>query len=925
MSTEKDKKNTQKNKSNKNMEKTKKYKVVKEEPKKGKKAKTRNEEIKESLDSTGKKGKKKKKHSKLKRFLLIVFIIFLLACLIGAGIVAGIFFSDKLKLTKEDLIIGHNNSKVLDRDGNEIFDLSSGDVNRQIITYSEMGPYLPNAYVAIEDKRFYEHSGIDISRTLSATIQYVLRGGKSSYGGSTITQQLAKNLMNDQDDTGLAGVTRKIREMSRAYQIEQMLTKQQILEQYLNIIYVGGGTICGVENGAKYYFSKSAKDLSLAEAAFLAGINHSPNSYNPFWNEGDEEVAEAIKSRTKTVLAEMKDQNRISDDAEEAERLYNEAVAEVDAGLNFKEGEFTNDTQMSYHTAAAIDEATKDLAELKDVDYQVARNMLASGGYTIYTTQDTEIQERMEEEYVKDEYIYYARKEAGPKENKAHTQSGMIIIDNETGQVVGCMGGLGTDVNATGSNRATQAVRQTGSAIKPLNLIAGLENDIVTAATVYDDVLTDFGGGHQPKNVGSYMGLITVRRAMVVSSNVVNTKILSNVGPSTAIDYLQDLGLAHIDEDADNNLSLALGGLTNGATPLEMAAAYEAIANGGEYTEPTFYTKVVDRDGNTVLESTQETRRVMSETTAYIIADILQDVVTASGGTAYMCDISGMDVGAKTGTTDDKKDKWLCGITPYYSAATWVGYDDPEVVRDANANAAQQIWARIMEDIHADLEDASFEEPDGIREATICRKSGKLATESCTDRYVEIFATGTVPGYCEGHDEVKVCKETGKLATEFCPETEEKVFTVRPEKETNAAWKNIGGTSYNKPTETCDKHTSDNMVNVVNVVGKTEAEARTALAGLTITVTYKSDISLTDGVVISQSVAANEKVAKGTSITLVVNKKENQSSEDPSGGGGGDDNGDDEPENEIENSAGGNNNTVDGGNTGNEVNNTPAT
>lgn len=259
-----------------------------------------------------------------------------------------------------------------------------------------MGPYLPNAYVAIEDKRFYDHSGIDLTRTMSAAIQYVLRGGHSSYGGSTITQQLVKNLKSDKDDTGFAGVTRKIREMSRAYQIEQMLSKQQILEQYLNIIYVGGTTICGVENGAKYYFSKSAKDLDLAEAAFLAGINHSPNSYNPFWNEGDEEVTKAIKTRTKTVLAEMKDQNRISDNAEEAEKLYNEAVAEVDAGLKFKEGSFNNATQMSYHTDAAIKEVVSDLAELKDIDEKAARSLLVSGGYKIYTTQNTEIQKRME-------------------------------------------------------------------------------------------------------------------------------------------------------------------------------------------------------------------------------------------------------------------------------------------------------------------------------------------------------------------------------------------------------------------------------------------------------------------------------------------------------------------------------------------------
>lgn len=869
--------------------KTKMYKVVKEDTKRKKtktKPKTKEDYVKESeVNKKNKKGKKKGKHPKLKKALIIIFIIFILLCLIGVGIFAGVFFSDKLKLTKAELTIGHNNSVVKDIDDEQIFDLSSGDINRKIITYSEMGPYLPNAYVAIEDKRFYDHSGIDLTRTMSAAIQYVLRGGHSSYGGSTITQQLVKNLKSDKDDTGFAGVTRKIREMSRAYQIEQMLSKQQILEQYLNIIYVGGTTICGVENGAKYYFSKSAKDLDLAEAAFLAGINHSPNSYNPFWNEGDEDVTKAIKTRTKTVLAEMKDQNRISDNAEEAEKLYNEAVAEVEAGLKFKEGSFNNATQMSYHTDAAIKEVVSDLAELKDIDEKAARSLLVSGGYKIYTTQNTEIQKRMEKEYVKDEYVYYARTTGGPKENKEHTQSGMVIIDNKTGYVIGCMGGLGTDVDATGYNRAIQAPRQTGSAIKPLaNVIPGLEEGVITAATVYDDRRADFGGGYAPKNVANYRGLTTVRKAIEVSSNVVNMKILSNVGPSKAIKYLQDMGLSHVNPDLDNNLALSIGGMSEGATPLEMAAAYEAIANGGEYTEPTFYTKVEDSNGNVILESKQEKRRVMEETTAYITADILKDVVTGSSGTAYMCKISGMDVAAKTGTTDSKKDKWLCGFTPYYSAATWVGYDTPEEVRYGNANAAQQIWARIMKDIHSDLKDAKFVKPSGITTATVCLQSGKLATKSCTQKYTEIFKAGTVPKYCEGHDKVKICKETGKLATEYCPEVEEKGYAVTPDKEKDPAWKSLSGTTYTRPTEECNKHTATNMVKVKNVVGKTEAAARADLAGLTIKVKYKESTK-TPGLVISQSIKGNEVVTKNTTITLTISKKKETTPETPPSGG----------------------------------------
>ena len=491
----------------------------------------------------------------------------------------------------------------------------------------------------------------------------------------------------------------------------------------------------------------------------------------------------------------------------------------------------------------------------------------------------------MEKEYVKDEYIYYARTTGGPKENKEHTQSGMVIIDNKTGYVIGCMGGLGTDVDATGYNRAIQAVRQTGSAIKPLaNVIPGLEEGVITAATVYDDRRADFGGGYAPRNVANYRGLTTVRKSIEVSSNVVNMKILSNVGPSTAIKYLQDMGLSNINPDLDNNLALALGGMSQGATPLEMAAAYEAIANGGEYTEPTFYTKVEDSNGNVILESKQEKRRVMEETTAYITADILKDVVTGSSGTAYMCKISGMDVAAKTGTTDSKKDKWLCGFTPYYSAATWVGYDKKEEIREGNANAAQQIWARIMKDIHSDLKDAKFVKPSGLTTATVCLQSGKLATKSCTQKYTEIFKAGTVPKYCEGHDKVKICKETGKLATEYCPEVEEKGYAVTPDKEKNPAWKSLSGTTYTRPTEECNKHTATNMVKVKNVVGKTEAAARADLAGLTIKVKYKESTK-TPGLVISQSIKENEVVTKNTTITLTISKKKETTPETPPSGG----------------------------------------
>ena len=380
----------------------------------------------------------KKKHPKLKKFIIICFILFILLCLVGVGVFAGIFFSDKWKIDKDDLAIALHNTTVYDKDGKQIAELT-GDENRKIITLAEMGDYIPNAFVAIEDERFYSHYGVDIKRTAGAIFTYVTHGGKSSFGGSTITQQLVKNMMDDNEDS----IKRKIREWSRAYQIEQMLSKSQILELYLNVIFMGS-TMYGVESGSQYYFSKSAKDLSLAEAAFIAGINDAPNTYNPF---GSTDNSEKIKKRTKTVLAQMKKLRNTNVKEMEAltkitDEQYEQAIAEVDKGLNFKKGSSADTSNISYHTAAAIDQVATQLAEEKELKYDVARSMVYSNGYKIYTTQDSSIQDIMEEEYLKTKYIKKATTKKG-KANKEHSQSAMVIIDHKTGQVVATVGGLG--------------------------------------------------------------------------------------------------------------------------------------------------------------------------------------------------------------------------------------------------------------------------------------------------------------------------------------------------------------------------------------------------------------------------------------------------------------------------------------------------
>ena len=467
--------------------------------------------------------------------------------------------------------------------------------------------------------------------------------------------------------------------------------------------------------------------------------------------------------------------------------------------------------------------------------------------------------------------------ENGKKVKVEHrTNAGMTIIEPSTGYVVAMGGDLQQDQGEAYYNYATTTERQTGSSIKPLaNIAPGLEEKIITAATVYDDTLTNFKGlTYNPKNAGGYLGITTVRRAIETSSNVVNLKIMINVGTKTSIDYLHEFGLDTYVKGEDE-LTLAIGGATHGSSTLQMAAAYAAIANGGEYIEPTFYKKLVDSDGNTILEPTQEKRRVISEANAFIIADILTDVVNGYGGTAPECYISGMDVAAKTGTTEAGTDKWLCGFTPYYAAATWYGYGYSNQWSVDNVSAAKNIWSGVMDKVHEDLEGKRFERPDKVVTAKVCKDSGKLATSECKNTYTEYFAQGTVPKACDGHVKLKICKETGKIATDYCPKFEEKIYTSKPDKENNVNWTVTGKDKYKVPDKPCDKHTEETSAIVIpNLIGQTELDAKTLLAELSVQIIYEMHSEQENGIVIRQSLAEGTKVKKGTAIVITVNQNE---------------------------------------------------
>ena len=741
------------------------------------KAKREEAERNSKTKKQGKKNKKEKKKtgkkSWKKRLILFILIVALVIIAIFLGISAFTW-----KQLAEDMFI-NTNSVVVDTEGDIIATL--GEERKKLtVPIEEMPENLTNAYVAIEDERFYTHLGVDVRRTGAAILNYITHFGNSSFGGSTITQQLVKNMTMDSSDS----VTRKVKEWWKAFLLECYYTKEEILEMYLNVIYVGPN-VYGVQGGAKYYFDKEVSDLSLAECAFLAGINNSPNSYNPFGDEVDNEL---ITERTLTVLQKMQELGYI----EESE--LTEAEAEVEDGLDFDQGTIeTGDPIYSYHTDALISEVLQDLQEKYNISEDFAQNYLYLAGLTIHSTQDSDMQDEVETEFQKRQY------QLKSADGESTAQAAMVILDHSNGNVLACAGGLGEKTTYRGLNRATQSTRQTGSSIKPLAvLIPGIDRKQFTASSIYEDKQTTFAEGYAPKNSDdSYLGEITVRRALESSQNIPFVEMMEEITPSRAISYLENMGITSLTEE-DNSLTLALGGLENGISPLEMAAAYATIANDGEYTEPVFYVNAVNDEGSIVLRPEQETREVFSPQVAYVIKELLTQPVEGSHGTATYCSIPGIEVAAKTGTTDENYDKWLCGFTPYYTAVTWFGYDNNESIYYYNQNPAGIIWANVMRRVHDGLQNMSFIKPGSLETVTICADTGMLARTGCTNTYEEYYLRGTAPELCSKHSGSRVTESSSTESTnqptgvyrddeeelELDPEEENVIQTNRPEENT---------------------------------------------------------------------------------------------------------------------------------------------
>lgn len=753
---------------------------------------------KKSDNDNSNKSNKPKKGKKI-FWLVFKIIIFtgVAACIVGAGIVLGVLndiIKDTETLDVAKLKVLKLTSVIYDKNGNQIEALS--EENRYMISYDEIPKHLRDAVISIEDERFETHHGVDIKRTASAIVTYVLHKGNSSFGGSTITQQLVKNITQDNSKAW----QRKIREWYRAITLENQLKKSEILEAYLNTIYMGEGAY-GVEAAANTLFAKSAKDVNIAEAACLAAIIQSPESFNPY--NGDENKA-ALIERQRIVLSKMLELGKITQEE------YDEAV---NYELVFKKGELAaNGATTTYYVDAIIEAVIEDLMETKNITKGVATKMLYSDGLKIYSTIDPDIQKAIDEAYANDSWF--------PTRNGKKMQSAMVVIDNSTGNVVGLMGG--TDyrekANTSAFNRATQMTRQSGSSIKPLTVYGpAFERGLSYPGMGVDDSYININGWAPGNFDGAFRGYVSTRYAIAISLNTTAVKTLQKVGIDYAYTFGKNLGLSTLSNNDKNLASLALGGQSQGVKVIDMAGAYTAIANGGVYTKPKFYTKVLDSSDSVILKPDSEFKRVMKETTAYLLIDCMRSVVTSGSAAGYIGVKSSIAVIGKTGTSDDSIDKWFCGMTPYYTGVVWIGYDDNKA---SVWNTAQLlVWNSVMKKVHANLAGKSFTKPSGIVYAEVCTVSGLAATEACRKDTrtgivkTEIFASGTVPtDQCNIHVTANVCSKSGKLATEYCHlyedvEIIEKSFITRetlPARKT-ADWSYM----LTDDTEKCTEHTKE--------------------------------------------------------------------------------------------------------------------
>ena len=698
------------------------------------------------------------------KIVLSAILIFLTAGMLFTCIFAYYVktsLSTDLNITLEDYALSLSSTIwVVDSQGNqrELAVLKSSE-NRIWVDYEDIPIELEQAAVAIEDKRFYDHKGVDWYRTVGAFVNMFL-GMKNDFGGSTITQQLIKNVTTEDDIT----VQRKLMEIFRALELEQKYTKQEIMEWYLNVVYFGEGAN-GVYMAADIYFGKDVQDLTLAQCASIIGITNNPSQYSPFVSKSEN------AKRTRTILYEMYDQGYIT----YAE--YTQALAEVNNDeLHFVRGENEIYQQeiYPYYVEVVIQDVLSDLQTKLGLSEQAASQLLYHGGYQIYACMDPDIQEVVDSIYEDRDSLpqpYYW--------NEQPLQSSCIVMDPYTGEIKALAGGTGVKDANFEWNYATDTRRPAGSSLKPLSVYGpAMDLGLITESTLVDDSpdITLSGTYWYPRNSGGgYRGVVTIWDALVSSLNTVAAQILDKLTPSVSYEYLTEkMGFRLVEADRDY-APLALGQLTEGVTVREMAQAFTVFPNDGVMTYARSYSLVTDSNGHTVLDNSVATSNVFKTDTARCMTEMLEAAAWyGTGYEAYLGNGS-MPVAGKTGTTSDDKDRWFCGYTSHYTAAVWVGYDQPEQIH-LGTNPAAQMWRKVMQPIHEGLSNDALYDGSVFRSVSICLDSGLLATDACradvrgADRVVtvNVYPGDEPTAYCDKHVKVDYCVSGGGVATEYC-------------------------------------------------------------------------------------------------------------------------------------------------------------
>lgn len=655
--------------------------------------------------------------------------------------------------------------------------------NRIWVAYDEIPADLVNAAVAIEDKRFWEHDGVDWMRTLAASANMFIGG--STYGGSTITQQLIKNLSQDKEVT----VRRKLMEIYRALDFEKHYTKEEILEWYLNTIFLGEGAY-GVKSAANIYFGKELDELTPKECACIIGITNNPSLYDPYIYPKNNE------KRTLTILQQMHEQGYIEDEDYDAVCdqklefkslvLPNQTFVCTECDFEGEIDEYTEDGDYyvcpvcdhknqfnveepdyyTYFEDQVIRDVTRDLAAKLELSTEAASQMVTTGGFIIYSTIDLEAQAKVDA-------IYSDPANVPATYSSQQMQSAIIVIDNETGDIVAMAGGVGEKKGNLTLNRATQSRLSPGSSIKPLTVYGpALAMGIITPASAYEDSpYTKINGKNWPQNENrKYSGWMLINDGLINSLNTISVKVLADVTPEKSFEFVKEHfmfeSLVESEEIngqtfSDKSLApLALGQLTHGITVREMASAYATYPNGGVFRKARTYTKVLDSEGRVVLDNTQQTNVAMNPHAAWYMLYMLRNA--CQYGTGTPAQVPGVPCAGKTGTTSLNRDRWFCGFTPRYTASVWCGFDDPEEIRPViNLNPSSLMWKKVMTSLMDGMtkeEIGEFKAPEDEKlvSCKVCTHTGLLAGPRCTGKQTQLFESDVPTETCMSHSSFSV-------------------------------------------------------------------------------------------------------------------------------------------------------------------------